>query len=108
MTAYPLIMAPDGDGCDAMVYAHCAQYGTSLQATYHVRSDATIVNMVAQGIGAAISPQLAAEPIPIGVQVFSLPVPLFRTISIAVLAGALLTPAVFMLLELLKSTVTTD
>lgn len=105
LSAYPLIMAPDGDGCDAMVYAHCAQHGTNLQATYHVRSDATIVNMVAQGIGAAISPRLAAEPIPTGVQVFSLPVPLFRTISVAVLADALLTPAVFMLLELLKTKV---
>jgi len=64
--------------------------------------------MVAQGIGAAISPRLAAEPIPTGVQVFSLPVPLFRTISTAVLTGALLTLAVSMLLDLLKSSVTTD
>jgi len=67
-------MAPDGDGCDAMVYAHCLKYGIS--AIYQVRSDATIVNMVAQGLGAAISPQLAAEPIP-AVRV-QLPVPLFR------------------------------
>lgn len=108
LTAYPLIMAPDGDGCDAMVYAHCSNHGTSLQATYHVRSDATIVNMVAQGIGAAISPRLAAEPIPVGVQVFSLPVPLFRIISTAVLKDALLTPAVFVLLDLLKNSITTE
>lgn len=60
-------MALDGDGCDAMVYAHCAKYGTTLHATYQVRSDATILNMVAQGLGAAISPRLAADPIPTGV-----------------------------------------
>ena len=60
--------------------------------------------MVAQGLGAAISPQLAAEPIPAGVQVYSLPVPLFRVISVAILADALLSPAVFALLDLLKST----
>lgn len=104
LTTYPLIMAPDGDGCDAMVYAHCDNYGIKLSATYQIRSDATIVNMVAQEIGAAISPRLAAEPIPVGVQVYSLPVPLFRTISAAILADALLTPAVFALLDLLKNT----
>ena len=104
LTSHPLIMAPDGDGCDAMVYAHCSKYGTTLQATYKIRSDSTIVNMVAQGLGAAISPRLAAEPIPVGVQVYSLPVPLFRVISVAILADALLTPAVFALVDLLKNT----
>lgn len=101
---FPLIMAPIGDGCDAMVYAHCAHYGTTLHATYQIRSDATIVNMVAKGLGAAISPRLAAEPIPPGVKVYSLPVPLFRVISVAVLADALLPPAAFAFLELLKRT----
>lgn len=102
LIAYPLIMAPDGDGCDAIVYADCAKYGTTLHATYQVRSDATIVNMVAQGLGAAISPRLAAAPIPAGVQVYSLPVPLFRVISVAVVTDALLSPAVFAFLDLLK------
>ncbi len=102
LTTYPLIMAPDGDGCDAMVYAHCAKYGTTLHPTYQVRSDSTIVNMVAQGLGAAISPRLAAEPIPTGVKVYSLPVPLFRVISVAVVRDALLSPAVFAFLDPLK------
>ncbi|MEM9164542.1 MAG: LysR family transcriptional regulator [Cyanobacteria bacterium P01_F01_bin.4] len=106
--AYPLIMAPDGDGCDAMVYAHCAKHGITLKPTYQVRSDATIVNMVARGIGAAISPRLAAEPIPAGVQVHSLPVPIYRHICVATLADALLTPAVFVFLDLLKQTVASD
>lgn len=100
--AYPLIMAPDGDGCDAMVYAHCAKHGITLTPTYHIRSDATIVNMVAQGVGVAISPRLAAEPIPVGVQVYSLPIPVFRHISVATMADALLSPAVFAFLDLLK------
>jgi DNA-binding transcriptional LysR family regulator len=58
--------------------------------------------MVAQGLGAAISPRLAAEPIPIDVKVYSLPVPLFRIISVAVVKNALLSPAVFAFLDLLK------
>lgn len=102
LTTYPLIMAPAGDGCDAMVYAHCSKHGIALHATYQIRSDATIVNMVAQGLGAAISPRLAAEPIPAGVHVYSLPVPLFRVISVAVLADALLSPAAFAFLDILK------
>ncbi|MBD2019911.1 LysR family transcriptional regulator, partial [Leptolyngbya sp. FACHB-36] len=104
LRAYPLIMAPDGDSCDAMVYAHCTKHGTTLQATYQIRSDATIVNMVAKGLGAAISPRLAAEPIPSGLKVYSLPVPCFRIVCVAVLANALLTPAAYAFLDLLKMT----
>jgi DNA-binding transcriptional LysR family regulator len=103
LSNYGLIMAPDGDGCDAMVYAHGAKYGAVLNAMYQVRSDSTIVNMVAKGLGAAISPRLAAEPIPAEVQVYSLPVPLYRIISIAILKQSLLTPPAFALLDLLKS-----
>lgn len=103
LQTYPLIMAPEGDNCDAMVYAHCAKLNINLQATYHVRSDATIVNMVAKGLGCAISPRLAAEPIPPEVQVYSLPVPLKRLICVAILKQALLTPASFALLDLLKT-----
>jgi DNA-binding transcriptional LysR family regulator len=97
-------MAPEGDGCDAMVYAHCMNYGIRLHATYQVRSDATIVNMVAKGLGAAISPRLVAEPIPAGVKVYGLPVPLFRVISVAILVDALLPPAAFAFLDLFKKT----
>lgn len=43
LTTYPLIMAPDGDGCDAIVYAHCAKYGISLHATYQVRSRQSLI-----------------------------------------------------------------
>ncbi|MFE4108192.1 LysR family transcriptional regulator [Almyronema epifaneia] len=103
LTQHPLIMAPVGDVCDAMVYAHCAQYGVELQPTYQVRSDATIVNMVAQGLGAAISPRLAAEPIPATVQVCSLPVPLWRSIRVTIFADAMLTPAAFTFIDLLKA-----
>lgn len=60
--------------------------------------------MVAQGLGAAISPRLAAEPIPPGVNLYSLPVPLFRVICVAVVKDALLSPAVFAFLDLLKAT----
>ncbi|HEY9623407.1 MAG TPA: LysR family transcriptional regulator [Crinalium sp.] len=103
LTAYPLIMAPEGDNCDELVYGHCAKYGITLYPTYQIRSDAAIVSMVAQGLGAAISPRLAAEPIPNGVKVYSLPVPFSRVITVAVLKDALLTPAAYAFLDLLRT-----
>ena len=48
-------------------------------------------------------PHLAAEPIPPGVQMYSLPVPLERVFGVAVLANALQTPAVFAFLDTLRS-----
>ncbi|NJL39826.1 MAG: LysR family transcriptional regulator [Leptolyngbyaceae cyanobacterium SM1_4_3] len=102
LTTYPLIMAPDGDSCDAMMYAHCEKYGVKLRPTYQIRSDATITNMVAKGLGAALSPKLATEPVPAGVQVYQLPVPTHRIICVAVLVDALLTPAAFAFLDLLR------
>lgn len=102
LTAYPLVMAPEGDLCDALVYEHCAQYGITLTPKYHVRSDATIVSMVSKGLGATISPRLAVEPTPEGLHVYALPVPLVRNIRVAILKESLLTPAGFALLDLLK------
>ena len=106
--SYPLIMAPEGDSCDAMVYDHSARHGAMLKPTYHIRSDATIVNMVDKGLGAAISPKLAAEPIPPNVQVYSLPVPLYRHICFATLTDALLSPAAYAFLDLLKASASTQ
>ncbi|MBD2055730.1 LysR family transcriptional regulator [Oculatella sp. FACHB-28] len=102
LTAYPLIMAPDGDSCDAMMYAHCEKHGVNLRPTYQIRSDATIMNMVAKGLGIALSPKLATEPVPAGVQVYELPVPAHRIICVSVLVDALLTPAAYAFLDLLK------
>ncbi|MCU0533439.1 MAG: LysR family transcriptional regulator [Hydrococcus sp. Prado102] len=103
LKVYPLIMAPDGDVFDAIIYNHCLKYGVELQATYRIRSDATAVSMVAKELGFALSPRLAAEPIPAGIQVYSLPIPLYRVICVAALTDALLTPAAYTFLDLLKS-----
>ncbi|MEO1145241.1 MAG: LysR family transcriptional regulator [Cyanobacteria bacterium J06638_22] len=102
LITHPLVMAPEGDLCDSAVHYHCARHGITLAPKYHVRSDATIISMVAKGLGATISPRLAAEPTPKDVRVFSLPVPLFRRIQVAILKDALLTPASFAFLNLLK------
>lgn len=100
LSQYPLIMGPEE--FDRHIYAHCAAHGEPLQVVAKLKEDSTIVNMVAKGLGATIIPRLAAEPLPDAVQVYNLPVPLFRTIQVAGLANALQTPAVYAFLELVR------
>jgi DNA-binding transcriptional LysR family regulator len=88
--------------CTSAVRNHWAQWGQTLKVAYEIKEDSTIVSMVAQGLGAAILPHLAALPIPDTVQVRSLPVPLERKIGAAVLASALHPPTVFVFLDVLK------
>ncbi|MEL6223004.1 MAG: LysR family transcriptional regulator [Cyanobacteria bacterium J06626_14] len=102
LSHYPMIMATEGDNCDRLVYRHCEAYGQTLNVAYHVQNDSTIVGMVARGLGGTVIPRLAAEPIPDTITIHSLPVPLFRSIEVAVLSQALQPPAVFAFLELLK------
>ncbi|MGB3613598.1 MAG: LysR family transcriptional regulator [Elainellaceae cyanobacterium] len=88
--------------CTSAVRKHWAQWDQTLNVAYEIKEDSTIVSMVAQGLGAAILPRLAALPIPAAVQVRSLPVPLERAIGAAILANSLQPPAAFVFLELLR------
>jgi DNA-binding transcriptional LysR family regulator len=58
--------------------------------------------MVTRGLGAAILPRLAAEPIPESLHVYSLPIPLERIIGVSILASGLQVPAVYAFLDTLK------
>jgi DNA-binding transcriptional LysR family regulator len=102
LVAQPLIMPPVDYVMMQQVYDHARSFGYSLKVAYEVGTDATIVGLVAQGLGATILPRLAAEPIPATVQVYPLPVPLARVIGVAVLADALHSPAIYAFLEILK------
>ena len=90
--------------CTSAVREHWAKWGQTLKVAYVIKEDSTIVSMVAQGLGAAILPRLAALPIPKGVQIRFLPVPLERVIGAAILANSLQTPAVFAFLDVLRGT----
>lgn len=103
LVAQPLIMPPTDDLMMQQLYAHTAAQGYPLQVAYEVGTDATIVSLVAQGLGATVLPRLAAEPIPASVQVYRLPVPLDRVIGVSILANALHPPAVYAFLEMLRS-----
>jgi len=99
---HSMIMPPADRIMMRDVYDHIQSLGHKLNVISEVETDTTIVNLVAQGLGATVLPRLAAEPIPPQVQVFSLPVPLTRVIGVAVLADALHTPAIYAFLDVLK------
>jgi DNA-binding transcriptional LysR family regulator len=102
LSTYPLILPPDNDYCSQIIYGHLTKLRLSLNATYKIKEDSTIVSMVMQGLGATIMARLAAEPLPREVQVFRLPVPLERVVRVVTLADALHSPAVFAFLDTLK------
>ncbi|NJK51187.1 LysR family transcriptional regulator [Candidatus Gracilibacteria bacterium] len=99
---YPMILNPHNYQHHKMVADRFGQFGQTLKVAYEVKEDSTIISMVQRGLGATIIPQLAAKPIPEGLQVKRLPVPLERAIGAAILANALHPPAVFAFLEAIE------
>ncbi len=98
-----LIMTPlTGLHHTKLVRDHLAQLGHTLTISSEVRQDSTVLGMVHRGLGATIMPRMAAEPIPKGVVVRSLPVPLHRATGVATLASALLPRAAFAFLDTVR------
>lgn len=89
--------------CTSTVREYWSHWGHEFRVAYVVKEDSTIVSMVAEGLGAAILPHLAALPIPPGVQVRSLPEPLERIIGVATLAQIPPSPAVEEFLTMLRA-----
>jgi DNA-binding transcriptional LysR family regulator len=89
--------------CGRRLHEHLKVVAPPMAIDYDIQEDSTIVSMVKQGLGAAILPRLAAEPIPREINTYSLPVPLYRILGVATLADAFHIPSVFAFLDLLKS-----
>ncbi|MCC3526943.1 MAG: LysR family transcriptional regulator [Microcoleus sp. PH2017_22_RUC_O_B] len=105
---HPLILQPPETACSIPLRKYLATSDFPLNIAYELSEDSTIVSMVMQGLGAAIMPRLAAEPIPAEVKVCSLPADFERVIGVAVLRDALLIPAVFAFLDLVKTATEID
>ena len=103
LAAYPLILQPPETACSIPLRKYLGTSEFPLNIAYELSEDSTIVSMVLQGLGAAIMPRLAAEPIPAEVKVCSLPMDFERVIAVAILRDALLIPAVFAFLDLVTS-----
>ncbi|MFB2919705.1 LysR family transcriptional regulator [Aerosakkonema funiforme] len=102
LAKYPLIVSSIPP-CNALTRKCLSIAEYPLNIAYEIREDSTIVSMVQQGLGAAILPRLAAEPVPPGVGVCSLPAHLERVIGVAILANALHSPAVYAFLDALRN-----
>ncbi|MFS8118240.1 MAG: LysR family transcriptional regulator, partial [Microcoleus sp.] len=103
LAAYPLILQPSETACSIPLRKYLATSELPINIAYELSEDSTIVSMVLQGLGTAILPRLAAEPIPAKVKVCSLPADFERIIGVAILRDGLLIPAVFAFLDLVKS-----
>jgi len=101
LSAYSFILFNYAE-CTSAVRDHWEKWGQSLAVGYVIKEDSTIVSMVAQGLGAAVLPRLAALPIPEDVYVRSLPIRLDRSIGAATLAKTPPAPAVKMFLDILR------
>ena len=103
LASYPLIISSI-NSCSIKTRNCFKKAEVPVNIAYEIRQDSTIVSMVLQGLGAAIIPRLAAEPIPSELKVSRLPISLERTIVAVVLKDALHTPAVFAFLDAIRNT----
>ncbi|MBD0268367.1 MAG: LysR family transcriptional regulator [Cyanobacteria bacterium Co-bin8] len=100
---YPLITSSH-NSCGSRIHLQLQQLNSSLEAAYRIRHDSSMVGMVKQGLGIAILPRLAAEPVPDDVRICALPFALHRPIGATFLKAALHTPAVYAFLDALQET----
>ncbi|MEO1209416.1 MAG: LysR family transcriptional regulator [Cyanobacteria bacterium J06638_20] len=100
---FPMILPEVNDYCSFIIHQHFEQLHHPLKAAYHIKEDSTIVSMVMRGLGITVMARLAAEPLPPSIQMRSLPVPLERVVRVAVMNGALHSPALYAFLDLLKT-----
>lgn len=99
---YPLILSA-GQSCSMKIHKHLQRSPEPTHIAHQMKQDSTMISMTMQGLGAAIMPRLAAEPVPEGIKIYSLPIPLERIIRVAVMKDILHTPAVFAFLDALKN-----
>ena len=99
---YPLITSVHGS-CTNRINRALKQVVPAIDVEYRVRTDSTIVGMVTQGLGIGILHQLSAHPIPKNVRVMQLPFQVFRPLGVSWPRNALLSPAVYAFLDVLKT-----
>lgn len=88
--------------CGVAFQKHLRHYAPQLSGNSTIQEDSTIVSMVQRGLGCAIMPRLAAEPIPPVIPWRSLPVPFFRHVAMSRVETALYSPAAYAFWDLLK------
>lgn len=103
LRSIPLI-GSSHSSCGLRIRRELSAQDELLTLAYCIRHDSSMVAMVQQGLGLAILPRLAAEPVPPDVRICALPFPIFRPIGATILKDALHTPALYAFLDALRET----
>ncbi|MEY3296883.1 MAG: hypothetical protein RLZZ597_143 [Cyanobacteriota bacterium] len=103
LRSIPLI-GSSHSSCGLRIRRELSAQDDLLTLAYCIRHDSSMVAMVQQGLGLAILPRLAAEPVPSDVRVCPLPFPISRPIGATILKDALHTPALYAFLDALRET----
>jgi DNA-binding transcriptional LysR family regulator len=90
---HPFICYADS-GCATFIKGYLKQLDPPIVPSHYVAEDTTIIGMIAQGLGAALVPQLVFDHLPEGVARLPLERPLEREISVALPDEGLRQPAV--------------
>lgn len=96
------IIGSSHSSCGLRIRTVLGAQAQPLEIAYCIRHDSSMVAMVQQGLGIAILPRLAAEPVPPDVQICPLPFPISRPIGATILKDALHTPALYAFLDALR------
>ncbi|MEL6489478.1 MAG: LysR family transcriptional regulator [Cyanobacteria bacterium J06634_6] len=88
--------------CCHVVRNHLKQAQPPIAMDYLIANDSTIVSMTRQGLGIALMPELAAQPVPDEVRIAELPFQISRPLGISWLRDTLLTPATYAFLDTFK------
>jgi DNA-binding transcriptional LysR family regulator len=89
--------------CGTAFQKHLRDQAPHLCGNSSIQEDSTIVGMVQRGLGCAIMPRLAAEPLPPVIPWRRLPMPFYRQLVMARLASALHPPAAYAFWELFQA-----
>lgn len=96
------IIGSSHSSCGLRIRTILSSQDQPLEIAYCIRHDSSMVAMVQKGLGIAILPRLAAEPVPPDVQICPLPFPISRPIGATILKEALHTPALYAFLDALR------
>jgi len=77
-----------GDDCTHLFLEHCKKHGFDIKNHKCIADDSVALSMAEHGLGLAIRPRLATEPLPEKVTPHLLPIPLERTLGVATLSDS--------------------
>ena len=102
LTRQPLLLPMTCVSCNRLLHTYLDQHVAMALTVLEVENDSAMLGMVAHGLGQALIPQLATLPLPAGVRIMALPVPLKRHLAVAVVPSRAGLPLIRALITVLQ------